>query len=265
MSLIIITRAYINNNPAVRLVNLHPGPNKHLHREHTTVVSIATWHVSVPSIQHSALGTTRQDTRVSFRIYQEINTMVPNLCKCVQQVHGLWKIYPVTSEARSRLLASGIMFKGKKIKLHDEDPFETDKIPSEKIIIRDLPIDVRDDDIISFLQEHCNKLTLRSPMIADKIRDNNNRVSDCLNGNRHIYVQSGFSTVLPEVAIIDEHRCRIYHEGPKEYSLHVVGLLLLQRSTNCTHSSCPRNGGPFLPFFGQAGQVDPLVGWRCCY
>ena len=24
----------------------------------------------------------------------------------------------------------------------------------------------------------------------------------------------------------------------------------------------PRNGGPFLPFFGQAGQVDPLVGWR---
>ena len=26
-----------------------------------------------------------------------------------------------------------------------------------------------------------------------------------------------------------------------------------------------RNGGPFLPFFGQAGQVDPLVGWRCCY
>ena len=27
----------------------------------------------------------------------------------------------------------------------------------------------------------------------------------------------------------------------------------------------PRNGGPFLPFFGQAGQVDPLVGWRSCY
>ena len=38
-----------------------------------------------------------------------------------------------------------------------------------------------------------------------------------------------------------------------------------QRSTDCTHSSCPRNGGPFLPFFEQAGQVDPLVGWRCCY
>ena len=50
-------------------------------------------------------------------------------------------------------------------------------------------------------------------MIADKIRDNNNRMSDCLNGNRHIYVQSGFSTVLPGVAIIDEHSCRIYHES----------------------------------------------------
>ena len=30
-------------------------------------------------------------------------------------------------------------------------------------------------------------------------------------------------------------------------------------------SPAPRNGGPFLPFFGQAGQVDPLVGWRSCY
>ena len=54
--------------------------------------------------------------------------------------------------------------------------------------------------------------------------------------------------------------------GPKEYSLHVVGLLLLQRSTNCTHSSCPPQWGPVSTvFFGQAGQVDPLVGWRSCY
>ena len=37
------------------------------------------------------------------------------------------------------------------------------------------------------------------------------------------------------------------------------------RSTNCTHSSCPLQWGPVLLFFGQAGQVDPLVGWRCCY
>ena len=54
-------------------------------------------------------------------------------------------------------------------------------------------------------------------------------------------------------------------EGPKEYSLHVVGLLLHTAAQIVLTPPAPRNGGPFLPFFGQAGQVDPLVGWRCCY
>ena len=58
---------------------------------------------------------------------------------------------------------------------------------------------------------------------------------------------------------------REYDIGPKEYSLHVVGLLLLNAAQIVLTPPAPRNGGPFLPFFGQAGQVDPLVGWRCCY
>ena len=58
-----------------------------------------------------------------------------------------------------------------------------------------------------------------------------------------------------------------------------MGRMLVQKSTAYTWLDCccfnaaqivltppaPRNGGPFLPFFGQAGQVDPLVGWRSCY
>ena len=48
--------------------------------------------------------------------------------------------------------------------------------------------------------------------------------------------------------------------GPKEYSLHVVGLLLLQRSTNCTHSSCPPQWGPVSTVFW-AGRPSEPVGW----
>ena len=51
----------------------------------------------------------------------------------------------------------------------------------------------------------------------------------------------------------------------KEYSIHVIGLLLLNAAQIVLTPPAPRTGGPFLPFFGQAGQVDPLVGWRCCY
>ena len=48
-------------------------------------------------------------------------------------------------------------------------------------------------------------------------------------------------------------------------ALHVVGLLLLNAAQIVLSPPAPRNGGPFLVFFGQAGQVDPLVGWHCCY
>ena len=47
---------------------------------------------------------------------------------------------------------------------------------------------------------------------------------------------------------------------PKEYSLHVVGLLLLQRSTNCTHSSCPPQWGPVSTVFW-AGRPSGPAGW----
>ena len=53
---------------------------------------------------------------------------------------------------------------------------------------------------------------------------------------------------------------RQFFFGPKEYSLHVVGLLLLQRSTNCTHSSCPPQWGPVSTVFW-AGRPSGPAGW----
>ena len=99
-----------------------------------------------------------------------------------------------------------------KISLLDRDPFLTDKIPSEKIIFWDVPLDVPDDEVIQFLREHSN-VTLRSSIVCDRIRNNNNHLTDCFNGNRHVYVQSGFTPVLPEIATIGNHKCRIYHES----------------------------------------------------
>ena len=65
----------------------------------------------------------------------------------------------------------------------------------------------------------------------------------------------------------------------RSQDLEGEGPRMVQKSTAYTWLDCccfnaaqivltppaPRNGGPFLPFFGQAGQVDPLVGWRSCY
>ena len=79
---------------------------------------------------------------------------------------------------------------------------------------------------------------------------------------------SGFITALR----ISLHKRMAVYEDSEVFRL-------VQKSTAYTWLDCccfnaaqivltppaPRNGGPFLPFFGQAGQADPLVGWRSCY
>ena len=101
--------------------------------------------------KHSTLGATQHDTQLPYRLYLAAYTRVPSHWKCVQQVKGLWKIYPTTIEARNKLLESGIMFKKHKITLLDRDPFLPDKIPLEKIIFRDVLLDVPDDEVIQFI------------------------------------------------------------------------------------------------------------------
>ena len=67
-----------------------------------------------------------------------------------------------------------------------------------------------------------------------------------------------YTEILPMTEIVHKlnysHKIlskRVQPTGPKEYSLHVVGLLLLQRSTNCTHSSCPPQWGLGIEKMGQ--------------
>ena len=45
-----------------------------------------------------------------------------------------------------------------------------------------------------------------------------------------------------------------------QYSLHVVGLLLLNAAQIVLTPPAPRNGGPFLPFFWAARPSRP-AGW----
>ena len=93
------------------------------------------------------------------------------------------------------------------------------------------------------------------PERNQKYNFNNQRQNKKYNYNTYVQLQY-------EINDDDDETNRVC---PKEYSLHVVGLLLLNAAQIVLTPPAPRNGGPFVLFFGQAGQVDPLVGWRCCY
>ncbi len=161
-------------------------------------------------VKHSALGANRHDSHMSFKICMAVDVVVPGQIRGAQQIMGLWKIFVKSNEARSALLQHGIEFKGRQIKFHRADPFIAEGIPSEKVIFKDIPLNYSDDMLMQFLQSHPN-LTLRSEIISNKILNEYNEETEYLSGDRHVYVQTDFSPVLPQEILIGDSKCRIWH------------------------------------------------------
>ena len=94
-----------------------------------------------------------------------VSDVVPGQTSGARQTAGLWKIYVKTNDSRKLLLQHGINFKDRQIKLYDiADPYVTEKIPSEKVIFRDIPLNYDDSILMDFIKMHPN-LSLRSDII----------------------------------------------------------------------------------------------------
>ena len=123
---------------------------------------------------------------------------------------GLWTIYVNSNSAKDKLLLQGFKFKDRKIKVHSEDPFTRETIPSEKVIFRDIPLNYDDDMILEFLSTHPT-LKLRSNIISKKIMNEHNQETEFRSGERYVYVETDFEPVLPQEVTIGNAQCRIWH------------------------------------------------------
>ncbi|KAK7485108.1 hypothetical protein BaRGS_00023648 [Batillaria attramentaria] len=71
-----------------------------------------------------------------------------------QEIRGLWRIYPLTREARNQLLLEGIELRGRSVSLYNRNPSILNEnngieVPTTRLWISDLPISVDNDDIES--------------------------------------------------------------------------------------------------------------------
>ena len=83
------------------------------------------------------------------------------------------------------------------IELHSDYPI-TKPAPNEKIVFRDIPIGVRDDEILEFLNKQPG-IVLKTDVINGRIRDND-RLTQFLSGEKFVYVKGKFpllSTTSP--------------------------------------------------------------------
>ena len=134
----------------------------------------------------------------------------------VQRIGMVWRVYTKNHESRITLLANGIVIREQRVGIFSNNPVRAKLAPGEtdenimKITIKDLPISKGNKGVEKYLMTQGIKL--RSPVEYAKARNDQNELTEWLNGDRTVFVDS-FSDPLPRVTWIGDSKVRIYHRG----------------------------------------------------
>lgn len=128
----------------------------------------------------------------------------------VQKFMGVWRIYFKTLQSREDFLAQQtISISGKEVYLHALYPEET----THKLVIKGLPLCVKNKDIKSFLMSKGIKPS--SQIMFSLIRDENGAFTKFKDGDRFVYCYP-LDTQIPRRQTILEHPCLLHHhESPR--------------------------------------------------
>jgi len=145
--------------------------------------------------------------------------LVPDQILGVQLFNKVWSVWCKTDKARAHLIDSvkTIKFHNREIELHGKYPTHK-PMPNEKIVFRDVPINVRDGDILDYLHQQPG-IVVKSAVIQGRIRDSNNKLTRFLSGERIVYVKGKFSPVLPSIGKLASCKCRVWHKTQEEACL----------------------------------------------
>ena len=134
-----------------------------------------------------------------------------------QPIDNLWKIYARNAESRTSLLSKGISVRGRYVSLFDSNPNDiniNDYLPTEKIIFRDLPLEMDNAEIASYLATRNIETT--SDVKYGNVMLPTGKWSTYRNGDRYVYCRAPLHPVLPYVDYIGGYRCRISHQSQRE-------------------------------------------------
>ena len=134
-----------------------------------------------------------------------------------QDIRGLWRVYPLSREARNCLLINGITLRGCTVQAHDKNPYivreNGQEVPVTKVWVSDIPLSCDGKDIeTALVRLGC---VLRSSLIFEKIRNKDGKLTRFLTGRRFIFINTP-AKPLERFLQIGGFNTRIYHkEQPK--------------------------------------------------
>ena len=185
-------------------------------------------------IRHSDLRT-EHDKYTAHYLCETLDYYVPGYVQAAQKVNGIWRMSVRTDAARTHLLekVSTITYNNRKVELHAADPRTTKQTPSEKIVIRDLPIHMPNKDIMDYFDHHHPHIVIRSGVILARIPAPDNMLGPFFSGDRIIYAKQGFYPVLPKELSMNGESCKIWHANQE---------ILCKRCNKKTHRTIDYEG-----------------------
>ena len=108
----------------------------------------AWWSIDPIYITHSDIKKCVNMKFMPITICKEINKRIPFSVRCVQQYYGVWCVCMDCIQNRNKLLEkSKLIITGRTVKVFDNNPLERNYNINEKIVVRDLPYYVPDEDL----------------------------------------------------------------------------------------------------------------------
>lgn len=136
-----------------------------------------------------------------------------------QEIRGLWRVYPIDREARTKLLLEGMTVRGHTLTVYDKNPFILSggrESPATKVWIGDIPISVDNTDIeTALVRLGC---TMRSRLMMEKMRNRDGKLTRFLTGRRFVFIDVPGMPLEKSVSIGGLNATIYHREQPKKTS-----------------------------------------------
>lgn len=157
----------------------------------------------------------QNDKNTALFICQQVDHYTNGECVGAQYQNGVWAIYVKSTAGRLHMIdqIKYITIDSTNITIYDSYPKLTKKVPTEMIIFKDVPWNMDDRDIMSFLNKQEGITVASRDVMFSRIRDESGKLTQFYSGDRFVYVHGKFSPVLPEYVDINSHQCRVWHRS----------------------------------------------------
>ena len=117
-----------------------------------------------------------------------MNDLIPDNVKGAQLITGIWSIWLRSPEIRNYLLEGNFSLSiGKhRVFIHGEYPIIVRRPPTEKVLFKNVPFRVSDDDLLTYMYALPDMKVQTKRIIHARLRNNKRELTPYLSGDRFL-------------------------------------------------------------------------------